>query len=126
MGNLDIKQMIHFWSVCDCECDSRDETSRDGDSDPNNYDLVMFVFSRGLALSLSLAQRSATMPRPQSTYHVYMMDELAILVVGIPFFFSAPSRNARPMSCLTCVVLHQENPKFTFRTFFTCCKQKKY
>ena len=22
--------------------------------------------------------------------------------------------------------LHQENPKFTFHTFFTCCKQKKY
>ena len=24
------------------------------------------------------------------------------------------------------VQMHQENPKFTFRTFFTCCKQKKY
>jgi hypothetical protein len=22
--------------------------------------------------------------------------------------------------------LHQKNPKFTFCTFFTCCKQKKY
>jgi hypothetical protein len=22
--------------------------------------------------------------------------------------------------------VHQENPKFTFCTFFTCCKQKKY
>jgi len=56
----------------------------------------MFVFSRGLALScrlsLSLAQRSATMPRLQSTYHVYMMDKLAILVVGIPVFFLRPCK----------------------------------